>query len=206
MRPQLAALSLVAALGLVACAGSPAPPMRYYQLSIEPPSGEAVAPPARTANMAGESEVWQLMSPVRLPEYLDRDALWLAVGPHTLQPLEGHRWAEPLHTTIPRTLAHDLGVLRGADRVWAGSPPGGLVVTRQLRLEILEFAPVDAGRSVHLRARWTLADPNATGQVQLGEAEIDVPSSSAAPAQLVEAHRLALWRLAQRLAQRPAAR
>jgi uncharacterized protein len=162
-----------------------------------------VAPPATTA---GEPEVWQLMAPVRLPEYLDRDALWLAVGPNTLQPLEGHRWAEPLHTTVPRTLAHDLGLLRGADRVWAGSPPGGLTVARQLRLEILEFAPIDQGRSVHLRARWTFTDPNATGQVQLGEAEIDVPSASPAPAQLVQAHRLALWRLAQRLAQRPALR
>lgn len=204
MRPQLAALGLVTALGLAACAGSPAPPMRYYQLRVEPPSGEAAAaPPAATV---GEAEVWQLMSPVRLPEYLDRDALWLAVGSNALQPLEGHRWAEPLHTTVPRTLAHDLGVLRGADRVWAGSPPGGLAVARQLRVEILEFAPVDGGRSVRLRARWTFTDPNATGQVQLGEAEIDVPSASAAPAQLVDAHRLALWRLAQRLAQKPAAR
>jgi uncharacterized lipoprotein YmbA len=38
MRPQLAVLGLVAALGLVACAGSPTPPMRYYQLGVEPPS------------------------------------------------------------------------------------------------------------------------------------------------------------------------
>jgi len=204
MRPQLAALGLVAALALVACAGSPEPPMRYYQLRVEPPSGEAATPPPVATT--GEPEVWQLMSPVRLPEYLDRDALWLAVGPNALQPLEGHRWAEPLRTTVPRTLAHDLGVLRGADRVWAGSPPGGLVVARQLRLEILEFAPVDGGHSVHLRARWTFTDPNATGQVQLDEAEIDVPSASAAPAQLVDAHRLALWRLAQRLTQRPTAR
>lgn len=204
MRPQLAALGLVMTMGLVACAGSPETPMRYYQLRVEPPSGEVLAPPP--ASTAGEPEVWQLMSPVRMPEYLDRDALWLAVGSNALQPLEGHRWAEPLRTTVPRTLAHDLGVLRGADRVWAGSPPGGLVVAQQLRLEILEFAPVDGGSRVHLRARWTFSDPKGAGPVQLDEAEIDVPSASAAPAQLVDAHRLALWRLAQRLAQRPAAR
>jgi uncharacterized lipoprotein YmbA len=188
--------ALVVACLLAACASSPSPPLRYYQLRLDPPAGEAA--PARAA--APDPAVWQLMA-VRLPDYLDRDALWQAVGANALQPMDGHRWAEPLRSTVPRVLAHDLGVLRGADRVWTGNPPAGVTVARQLRVEILEFAPVADGRAVRLRARWTVTDPSGAVPAQLAEAEVESASAGRGPDELVAAHRLALWRLAQRLVQ-----
>lgn len=195
-------LGLWAGLMLAACASSPSPPLRYYQLRLDPPAGEVV--PARAAAGA-EADVWQLVSPIRLPDYLDRDALWLAVGGNALQPLDGHRWAEPLRTAAPRVLAHDLGVLRGNDRVWSGSVPAGVVAARQVRVEVLEFGPGPDGRAVRLRARWTITDPSGTAPAKTEEAEVEAASAGRSPEPLVDAHRLALWRLAQRIAL-PAAR
>lgn len=191
------ASALVVACLLAACASSPSPALRYYQLRLDPPAGEA-APP-RSSNTA-EGEVWQLVSPIRLPDYLDRDVLWLAVGGNALQPLDGHRWAEPLRTAVPRVLAHDLGALRGTDRVWSGAVPAGVVVARQVRLEILEFGPGPGDGAVRLRARWTVSDPRGMGAAQVGEAEVEAPGAGRSPETLVDAYRLALWRLAQRMA------
>ena len=178
--------------------------MRYYQLRVDPPAGTAAATTATAtpAKMA-DAEVWQLVSPIHLPEYLDRDALWVAVGSNALQALDGHRWAEPLRTAVPRTLAHDLGLLRGADRVFNGSVPAGVVVARQLRLDVLEFGPTVDRRAVHLRARWTTSDPQGVAPARVDEAQIDVPSAGSSPEPLVDAPRLALWRLAERIARQP---
>lgn len=192
--------ALVVACMLAACAGTPSPPLRYYQLRLDPPAGEA-APP-RSATTA-EGEVWQLVSPIRLPDYLDRDVLWLAVGGNALQPLDGHRWAEPLRTAVPRVLAHDLGALRGTDRVWSGAVPAGVVVARQLRVEILEFGPGPSGGAVRLRARWSINDHRGSAPAQVEEAEVEAPGAGRSAETLVDAYRLALWRLAQRMA-RPA--
>lgn len=189
-------LAWVAGLVLAACGSSPTAPLRYYQLRLDPPPGEVV--PARPA--AGvEVDVWQIVSPIRLPDYLDRDTLWQAVGGNALQPLDGHRWAEPLRTAVPRVLAHDLGALRGADRVWSGSVPAGVPAARQLRVEVLEYGPGPDGRAVRLRARWTISDPGGVLPARTAEAQVEAPSAGASPETLVEAHRLALWRLAQRI-------
>lgn len=188
-------LGLVASAALAACASSPSPPLRYYQLRLDPPAGEAVPAPAGSA-----AEVWQLTSPIRLPDYLDRDVLWQAVGGNGLQPLDGHRWAEPLRTAVPRVLAHDLGALRGSDRVWSGSLPAGIVAGRQVRVEVLEFGPGPDGHAVRLRARWTITGPGGTAPAQTEEAELEVAITGRSPEPLVDAHRLALWRLAQRIA------
>ncbi len=95
---HLAPTLLVTALLMSACAGPQAPPPLYYQLRLQAP--ETVVQPA--AEGSGGSGIWQLMGPLRLPEYLERDVLWLPVGESGLQPLPGHRWAEPLDEADPR--------------------------------------------------------------------------------------------------------
>lgn len=190
-------LALAFCLGLAACGSTPAPPLRYHPLRLDPPPGQSAVV---VRGPEAERFAWQLMLPVKMPDYLDRDALWAAVGSNGLQPLDGHRWAEPLRSAVPRTLANDLGAWHGADLVWSGTPPAGVVVARQWRVELLEFAPSANGKGVHLRARWSVGDPRGTAPMQAGEADIDAPMAGPQPDQLVDAHRLALWRLAERMA------
>lgn len=178
-------------LALAACAGTQAPPPEFYRLSLDLPTDA-------TPRAGPSSEVWQLVGPIRLPEYLDRDVLWLPQGEAGLQPLPGHRWAEPLREAVPRVLLHDLGRLLGPGRVWRGTPPPGLTVTRQLRVEILDFSAAADHRSVRLRARCALSDPAGQQPTQLREFTVDAPSGSA-PGQLAAAHRAALFDLAQKV-------
>ncbi len=180
--------------GLAACGSSP--PVRLYVLPSAAPGAPDVADvPVTAAN----AEVWQLMQPVRVPEYLDREALLLPDGSAALQLSSGHRWAESLRDAVPRVLLQDLLTLRGEGRVWASPLPPGLVVTRQLRVELLAFE-ADAGQqAVRLQARWTVTDPRAVQAPRSHAARLRVPRSSADIDGLVAAHRLALWQLAQRI-------
>ncbi|MFZ5550054.1 MAG: PqiC family protein [Pseudomonadota bacterium] len=192
-RDLLGHAGLLLALG--ACANGPAaPPPRYYRMRLEPPAG--AAPPADAT--AGESEHWQLVGGVKLPEHLDREPLWMPIGDSGLQPLDGHRWAEPLRDAVPRLLRHDLEALRGPGTVWAGVPPGG-PAARQLRVELQWLEPAVDQRSVRLAARWSLTRTGAPPQVH--DTRLDAPSHSPEPDALVSAHRLALWRLAERIVQ-----
>jgi hypothetical protein len=184
------ALALLPALALAGCASSvPAP--RLYQLRAAPP----VAVVAVASNA-----VLQLMTPLRLPEVLDREALLVPQGQSGVQALDGQRWAEPLRDAVPRLLRQDLAALLGEARVWTAPLPAGVAVTRQLRVEVLAFeARADRG-AVRLQARWSLADPAGSTAPQVRTIEIEAPSTGTDADALVAAHRLALWRLAERIA------
>ena len=164
-------LALLVGLGVAGCSSTPSPPVRYYRLRVEPPEDKAATP-----TVGATKEVWQLLS-VRMPDYLDRDELWFATGSNALQASEGHRWIEPLRDAVPRILRQDLGVLRGAASVWSGSVPAGVVVARQIRVELLELAPDESRRAVRLRAQWTFVDPGGSLPAQISEASITAPSA-----------------------------
>ena len=190
------ASGLLVAAWLVACA-SPAPAPQLYALHLAPrPAALAAAatPPPAQAN-----GTWQLLA-VRLPEYLDRDALLLPLGDGSLQPQAGHRWAEPLRDAVPRLLGEDLGRLRGAAGLWTAPPPAGVVIARQLRVDLLALDVLPGLAAVRLQARWSLVDPSARSPAQLGRADIETASAGPGPAALVAAQRAALWQLAQRIA------
>ncbi|HSI49872.1 MAG TPA: ABC-type transport auxiliary lipoprotein family protein [Ideonella sp.] len=195
--PKAALPALLLAALLAGCAGSAAPP-HYYRLALNTPGAQPeTAPPAAAPARAG---AWVLQLPVRMPEYLERDALWLPTGGSDLVPLSDQRWAEPLRDAVPRLLRHDLAQLLGADRVWNGSAPAGLPVAGQLKLELLALEAMPERTGVRLSARWSLVDPLNRQPPQIGQADLVAPSAGPSPSQLVDAHRLALWQLAQQLA------
>ncbi len=179
---------------LAACAGNDMAATRWYELRSE-------APGQRPAPRPGDGAVWEVAGAVGLPGALDRDTLVVASGAASLQPLVGHRWAEPLRDSIPRLLVADLAALRGEGLVWRAPAPPGANATKRLRVEILTLMADAARRSLRLQARWWLADARASAAAPAqGAADFQVDVQDGSVDALAAAHRLALWQLATRIA------
>ncbi len=193
-RTRLTAAAMCAALLLGACA-APAPPPQLYQLRSAPPVAPVVPRAAVPSTL-----VLQLVSPVRIPELLEHTGLLLPQGQAGLQALASHRWAEPLRDAVPRVLRQDLAALLGEQRVWASPLPPGVNATRQLRLEVLELQANTQRSGVRLQVRYAITHPSGMSPAQARTLLIEAPSADTTPDALVAAHRLALWQLAQALA------
>ena len=182
---------------LAGCASTQAP-TRWYELKSEPP--EAVPAPR-----PGDGSVWELSGRLTLPGTLERDTLVVASGAAGVLPLAGHRWVVPLRDSIPVRLAADLALLRGEGLVWLSPAPAGVVVARRLRVAIDTLVADEARQTLRLRARWWFTDAaaSATQPPTTGQAEIDIALSGRSTDELAAAHRLALWRLAQRISGAP---
>ncbi len=188
----LAAVALATALG--GCASRAPSPTLYVLHSAPPVEAQALL----AAKPATSAAPWQLVLPVRLPAYLDRNALLLPDGANGVQPSPTHRWAELLSSSVPRVLTQDLTALRGEGSIWSAPLPVGLVLKGQLRVEIVALDVAANGQAVTLSARWsTVAAPAAPRAHTLS---LTVPSRSPDADSLVGAHRLALWQLAQAIA------
>lgn len=188
---------LPALLVLAACAGSP--PVRWYELRATPPE------PAVQATAPADAAVWSFSPTVALPGALDRDTLLVAHGDAGLEPLPGHRWAEPLRDSVPRLLLADLRRLRGAERVWPAPPPAGVRVAQRLVVALDQLQVQPDRRSLRLAARATWQDPAAEVPPVLRTVAFEVPIEGDSADAIAGAHRTALWRLAQRLALGPSA-
>lgn len=190
-RPVRAATLAPWLLALAACGSSP--PVQLYRLPSAPLGSSATAP------SAAASGVW-LVSSVRLPDYLDRDALLWPSGSTGLRALPGQRWAEPLRDAVPRVLRADLARLRGTDKVWASPLPTGLRAQQVLRVEVQAFEVSADGSELLLTARWWLTDPDGKAPALVRQFEQRRPLQDATPDTVVAAHREALWALAQDIA------
>jgi uncharacterized protein len=180
---------------LLAGCASPPTPTRWYELKSEPP--EAVPAPR-----PGDGTVWELSGRLTLPGTLERDTLVVASGAAGVVSLAGHRWVVPLRDSIPDRLAADLALLRGDGLVWLSPAPAGVVVARRLRVAIDTLVSDEARQTLRLRARWWFTDAPATPPTTLS-ADIDIALNDRSTDALAAAHRLALWRLAQRIAGTP---
>lgn len=186
-------LCALGALTLAGCASEPKlPAVQWVRLPAQPP--EPLPPPDQPS-----AQVWQLVLPLDVPSYLERDALLVPQGAAGLQPLAGVRWAEPLRDAVPRLLRQDLAVLLGGP-VWVSPMPPGIAPTRQLRVELLQLDVADDRRAVALHARWSLADPRGQTPTRAGETRLSQPASGPGADALVLAHRAALARLARDIA------
>lgn len=191
-------LAVAVLMALGGCA-SRVPEPTLYVLRSDPPA-EVVVSAQASRKAAATVGRWQLMLPIRVPEYLDRTALLLPQGVNGVQPTFNQRWAEPLSSSVPRVLAQDLNTLRGQGSVWTSPAPDQLLVKGQLRVEVLAFDVAPSGVAVTLKARWSTAGAAALDTPQSHLATISVPSPGSDPDRLVGAHRLALWQLAQAIA------
>jgi len=83
--------------------------------------------------------------------------------------------------------------------VWLGEPPAGWTTTHRLQLAIQAFEAVPARDAVRLQARWTIQRTDGQPPL-LAQADLRAPSTGPDTAALVQAHRVALWRLAAAIA------
>jgi len=180
---------------LAGCASQPTP-TRWYELKSEPP--EAVPAPR-----PGDGTVWELSGRLTLPGTLERDTLVVASGAAGVAPLAGHRWVVPLRDSMPVRLAADLALLRGEGLVWLSPAPVGVVVARRLRVDIDTMVADEARQTLSLRARWWFTNEPPSTPPTTGLANIDIALPDRSADALAAAHRMALWRLAQRIAGTP---
>ena len=193
-----AALPLIGG-GLAACS-STAPALRWYRLRSDLPAGEAMPPSPAAAGKPGR--VWELSSTLPMPELLERDTLQVEEGVAGVRMLHGHRWAEPLRDALPRLLRQDLALwLPG---LWPAPAPPNVVVTGRLQVEVLALQGSLPRRHVVAAARWVATPAAAAGALDTAprafQAEETVPWVDGSPESLVVAQRLAMWRLARRIA------
>ena len=189
-RTPRAAAALLALL-LASCSSSPQ--IQLYQLRADPP-GDSSSQPAPIPKAA--SQRWALGG-VRLPDYLDRDAILRPNGQAGMNALKDQQWAEPLRDAVPRLLLQDLARLRGANEVWRLPLPAGVNIARELQVDIEQFETNSDGTAVTLAARWVLIDPSGKTTAQVFHSRIRVTSAEPTPDALVNAHRVALWEFAQ---------
>jgi uncharacterized protein len=194
-RAALATFASIACLtgttALLQACGTAAPAPKLYQLRAAPPLPVV---PVKTVHVV------QLMGAVQLPELLDNSSLLLPQGKAGVQALNSHRWAEPLRDAVPRVLRQDLAALMGDAQAWVAPLPPGVIITRQLRVEVLAMQPRADGGTAQLQVRYSLADPIGLTPVKVSTLQIEVPTASTEPDALVDAYRQSLWRLAEAIA------
>jgi uncharacterized protein len=179
---------------LTACS-SPSAPLRWYRLPSEPPAGVA-APRAASAAASGAA-VWELVPALPMPELLGRDTLLVEEGEAGVRLLHGHRWAEPLRDALPRLLRDDLARL--VPGLWTGPAAPSVATVGRVQVELLALQGSLPRRQVAVSARWVVTPAAATAP-RAYRADETVPWTEASPESLVVAQRVAMWRLAQRIA------
>jgi len=122
-------------------------PVQFYMLSAD----SGVADTVRVS-AAGQSPVIGL-GPIRIPEYLNRPQMIVAIADNQYRLFENHRWAEPLDQNISLALFKALPRQLGTDRIVRFPWSSRQVVDYQVGIDILEFN-VDASGQSRLIAQW----------------------------------------------------
>jgi uncharacterized lipoprotein YmbA len=93
------------------------------------------------------------LGPIRIPEYLNRPQMIVAITDNQYRLSEDHRWAERLDQNISLALFKALPRQLGTDRIVRYPWPQRQVVDYQVGIDILEFN-VDASGQSRLIAQW----------------------------------------------------
>ena len=95
------------------------------------------------------------LGPIRLPEYLDRFQMVVAVSENKYKLIDGHRWAEKLDQNISLALFKTLPSQLGTDRMIRYPWPQRPGVDFQVKIDILELNIDQDGQS-QLIAQWSI--------------------------------------------------
>ncbi len=94
-----------------------------------------------------------ILSPVRIPHYVDRPQIVTATGKNAYQLSELNRWAEALDHNISRVLAQNLTILVPAEVVFSNTSTTAERANFRVSVNILEFHADPQGQA-GLTAQW----------------------------------------------------
>ncbi|VVE80781.1 hypothetical protein PSP31121_02907 [Pandoraea sputorum] len=151
----LAAVAAVAALAL-ALAGCASPSSTFYTLTdAGAGTGGTAANANATTGAAAPATPYALeVSPVAVPEQVDRPQIVVTRGGGRVDILEESRWAAPLKTELTSTISRDLTQRLGAMDVYGLPRADGLAVYRvSTSVQRFESTP---GEQAALTAVWSV--------------------------------------------------
>jgi uncharacterized lipoprotein YmbA len=122
-------------------------PVQFYMLNADSGvAGNTRLPATTQGPVIG-------LGPIRIPEYLNRPQMIVAISENQYRLAEDHRWAERLDQNISLALFEALPRQIGTDRIVRYPWPQRQIVDYQVGIDILEFN-VDASGQSRLIAQW----------------------------------------------------
>ena len=137
------------------------------------------------------------LGPIRLPEYLDRFQMVVAVSENKYKLIENHRWAEKLDQNVSLALFKSLPAQLGTDRMVRYPWPQRPGVDFQVKIDILEFNIDQTGQS-RLVAQWSIKSKDKT--LLNKRSSFTAEASSTDIDKMVEAQSECLTKLGQEIA------
>ena len=122
-------------------------PVQFYMLNAD----SGVAGTTRVPAFANEPLIG--LGPIRIPEYLNRPQMIVAITENQYRLSEDHRWAERLDQNISLALFKALPGQLGTDRIVRYPWPQRQAIDYQVGIDILEFNVNASGQS-RLIAQW----------------------------------------------------
>jgi len=180
---------LVVCLAAASAGCSRSPRVTFYTLEPAAQAESAAATSAFPAVAVG---------PVTLPEVVDRPQLVLRVAANRVNILETHRWAEPLKSEIPRSIAENLRRLLGSSRVSSYLQHAGTDAEYRVLVDIERFE-ASPGGVVTVEAAWSLRRITG-GTPQNGRSLVREPVGDGGYESLVAAYGRALLAVSRDLA------
>ena len=139
------------ALLLNACGGNST--LRFYML-------EPVLAKSNSESVVNKNTLIGL-GPIRLPEYLDRPQMVVAIADNQYQFDEHNRWAERLDQNLSRVLAQQLAADLGVEQVVRHPWAQRQLIDYQITVDVLSFHQTVSGDN-RLSAQWQLKQQEQT--------------------------------------------
>ena len=165
-------------------------PIEYYMLD---------ASVGLSSNESIENDSGPLigLGPIRLPEYLDRFQMVVAVSENKYKLIDNHRWAEKLDQNVSLALFKSLPAQLGTDRMVRYPWPQRPGVDFQVKIDILELNIDQTGQS-RLVAQWSIKSKDKT--LLNKRSSFTAEASSTDIDKMVEAQSECLTKLGQEIA------
>ena len=138
-------------LGVVACAGGPSTPARFFMISPARPTLDGQTHGAEyPAILIG-------LDPIEIPEYLNRPQIVTHIDGAEYHLDEFNQWLEPLGRNLTRVFAENLSVMLSEDRIDVLSMGRPVDTDFSINVQIIRLDG-KPGEEMVLIARWSLFD------------------------------------------------